>query len=713
MRKASLTFIPALTVAIFFGLRAPLSAESDPSRVLPAGEKPADGRLEPLRLLRDRYHPWAPPLSLDAWKKTSQQIREQILVSNGLWPMPEAAPLKPVIHGKIEKDDYTIEKVFFASYPGHYVSGNLYRPKNLQGKAPGVLCPHGHWANGRFFEAKDDEVKRQIDSGAEKFECGAKYPLQARMIGLARMGCVVFHYDMTGNADSKQIGHTAGFRDVEAELRLQNFMGLQTFNSRCALDFLLSLPDVDSERIGVTGSSGGGTQTFMLCGIDERPHVAFPAVMVSTSMQGGCICENCSYLRQGVNNVSLAALFAPRPMAMSGADDWTIDIETKGLPELKTIYGLYGADEKVHAKCFPQFGHNYNQVAREMMYSWFNKYLNLGLPEPIQEREFVPVPPAELSVYDDAHPLPKDGVDSVGLRDYLTKTWSEKYSDLIPKSAADIEKYKEIVGTAAEVMLGETSESGEITAREISNETIDGNIRLLKILIERSSTKQQIPAIVLATEGFTGKAVIWVDGEGKSKLFGKDGKLIPAARDLLKSGRAILAPDLFQTGEFLVDGDPAGPKVEDFPGYTFCYNRPWLAERVRDLRLLLDRVASRDYIAEIDLVGVNGAAPWVLLAAGGKHDKLKNVYADLQGFGFSKVTSKDDPNLLPGGLKYGGIGGLAALAAPTSVTLWGTEGIAAEELAPLSATYKAANASLKMDSAAATPEAVVQAVVKN
>jgi cephalosporin-C deacetylase-like acetyl esterase len=108
------------------------------------------------------------------------------------------------------------------------------------------------------------------------------------------MGCVVFFYDMVGVADSLPIGHRQGFLDVQAELRLQNFMGLQTFNSIRALDFLLSLPDVDPQRIGVTGASGGGTQTFILCAIDDRPAAAFPAVMVSTAMQGGCICENCS-----------------------------------------------------------------------------------------------------------------------------------------------------------------------------------------------------------------------------------------------------------------------------------------------------------------------------------------------------------------------------------------------------------------------------------
>ena len=262
---------------------------AEPVGPLEATKPPDDSRLGKARDLNTGYFPLTVPPNKAEWEARRKEVREQVLVGTGLWPMPDKVALYPVIHGKIDRDDYTVEKVFFASYPGHYVSGNLYRPKGRAGKLPGVLCPHGHWANGRFFEAPEAEVKRQMAQGGEQTPAGARYPFQASCAQLARMGCVVFHYDMVGNADSQQIAHTKGFNDAAAELRLQSFMGLQTFNSIRALDFLLGLLDVDPKRIGVTGASGGGTQTFMLGAIDDRPAVAFPAVMVSTAMQGGCI----------------------------------------------------------------------------------------------------------------------------------------------------------------------------------------------------------------------------------------------------------------------------------------------------------------------------------------------------------------------------------------------------------------------------------------
>ena len=402
-----------------------------PDRVFPEGKAPADSQLETVRELRDKYHPWSPPSTRKAWGAESKRVRRQLKVATGLWPAWSRGPVQAVIHGRVDRGDYTIEKVYFSSIPGHYVTGNLYRPKRANGRRPGILCPHGHWPNGRFHDAGAEEAVKQLKAGAEKFEAGARFPLQARMVQLARMGCVVFHYDMVGYADSTAMPHRTGFGDVAAVLRLQNLMGLQTHNSIRAIDFLESLPDVDKKRIAVTGASGGGTQTFMLCALDPRPRVAFPAVMVSTGMQGGCVCENCSFLRPGINNITIAALFAPRPMSLSGADDWTIDIETKGLPELKAVYGLYGKSELIHAKCYPQFGHNYNQVSREMMYSWMNRHLKLGLDEPIRERKFEPMASSALKVFDDDHPQPRDAMSLEQYREAKTQLDERRYSELL------------------------------------------------------------------------------------------------------------------------------------------------------------------------------------------------------------------------------------------------------------------------------------------
>src|SRR5262245_57971997 len=451
-----------LTLVLLTGL---IRAD-DPTKLFSDGEKPKDRRLNTVRSLNDKDFILRPPGTIGAWQTRRQQVREQILVATGLWPMPAREKLTPTIYGRIDREGYSVEKVFFASLPGHYVSGNLYRPRTKdgklpEGKLPAVLCPHGHWANGRLYDAGENGAKAQIEKKAEKTVEGGRYPLQARCAQMARMGCVVFFYDMVNYADSKGFAdvneHRAGiekaFNSVDSELHLQNLMGLQTWNSIRALDFITSLPEVDAKRVGVTGASGGGTQTFILCGIDDRPAAAFPAVMVSTQMQGGCVCENAPYLRIGTGNVEFAALFAPKPLAMSGANDWTIDIEKKGLPELKLVYRLYGKTDLVDAKCWPKFEHNYNQPAREMMYEWFNKYLDLKHNSPIEEKPFKPVLPADLHVFDDKHPRPKDALDATKLRDQMTKQSNERLEALTPKDAKSLAEYRRVIGTALRVML--------------------------------------------------------------------------------------------------------------------------------------------------------------------------------------------------------------------------------------------------------------------
>ena len=155
-----------------------------------------------------------------------------------------------------------------------------------------MLCPHGHWANGRMLDAGEKAAKKEIDQGGETWIDSARYILQAKC-ATCRMGCVVFHYDMLGYADSTAIPHRAGFTDPLACSTCKARWVCRLGTASGALDFVCSLPDVDRSRIGVTGGSGGGTQSFMLAALDDRVTAAFPAVMVSTAMQGGCICETC------------------------------------------------------------------------------------------------------------------------------------------------------------------------------------------------------------------------------------------------------------------------------------------------------------------------------------------------------------------------------------------------------------------------------------
>src|SRR5205823_1002941 len=156
---------------------------------------------------------------------------------------------------------------------------------------------------------------------------------------------------------------------------------------------------------------------------------------------------------QGVGNVDIAGVFAPKPLGMSAANDWTKEIETKGLPELKALYRLYGAEDNVMAKAHLEFGHNYNQVSREIMYNWFNKHLRLGLPEPVVEKPFVPVPPKELSVYDVKHPRPADATDAAALRKYMTEQSDRQIQALLPHDQASRKEFSRVLGTALQKMV--------------------------------------------------------------------------------------------------------------------------------------------------------------------------------------------------------------------------------------------------------------------
>ncbi len=323
------------------------------------------------------------------WETRGQKIRQQIREGMDLKTLPAKPTSKPIIHSKREMDGYSIENVAFESMPGIYVTGNLYKPLKKQKSYAGILCPHGHGENphGRFREQT-----------------------QKRCATLARMGAIVFVWDMVGQGDSRQCEH-----------KMAKALKLQTINSIRSLDFLLSIPGVDPERVAVTGESGGGTQTFLLAALDNRVKVSVPVVMVSAHFFGGCVCESGLPIHKKgdfqTNNVEIAALAAPRPMIMiSDGDDWTKNSVSVEYPFMQSVYQLYGKKNLVESVHLANEKHDYGPSKRKAMYAFMAKYVGLDLKAVTDSQGNIDETPAkvleqkELEVFNASHPRPANAV---------------------------------------------------------------------------------------------------------------------------------------------------------------------------------------------------------------------------------------------------------------------------------------------------------------
>lgn len=316
------------------------------------------------------HHLFTPPATRETWEERAKALRQRILVSNGLWPMPKKTPLKPKITSTVELPDITIENVALETIPGFWLCGSLYKPKGA-GPFPAIANMHGHWEQGRLTR-EADVPKPSAAPGARG---AGKADLVSLAASLARQGFVVFAYDMVGYNDTDQIVHRKLGASLDQWLWGISELGLQTWNSIRVLDYLQSLSFVDKDKLGATGASGGGSQTFLLAAVDPRVKVSVPVNMVSAYMQGGCNCENAPALRVGTDNVEIASLFAPKPqLFVSCTGDWTSHLPKEEGPVARKVYELYGKGENLQWVQY-NYGHNYNVESREAMYAFFKKHL--------------------------------------------------------------------------------------------------------------------------------------------------------------------------------------------------------------------------------------------------------------------------------------------------------------------------------------------------
>lgn len=287
----------------------------------------------------------------NAWESRRACLKSEIREKLGIDKLlSKRVNSKPIL-SKIRKfDGYTVQNFALETLPGLYTAGSIYTPAS-KGNHALIINPNGHFGQGRYREDQ-----------------------QQRMATMARMGAVCVSYDLFGYGESAlQVG-SAAHRSSAAHV-------IQLMNGITILDYMLTRKNIDKNRIGASGGSGGGTQTILLSALDDRFTAIAPVVMLSSYFDGGCPCESGLPVTAscgGTNNAEIGALFAPKPMlVVSDGKDWTATVADVEFPYLKNIYRFYNAENNVKNVHLPEEGHDFGINKRKAVYDFFASEFSL------------------------------------------------------------------------------------------------------------------------------------------------------------------------------------------------------------------------------------------------------------------------------------------------------------------------------------------------
>jgi len=496
--------------------------------------------------------------TLSAWQSRRGRVRAQVRAAASLFPPRAHTPLNPRYFGKIDEDGYTVETVALETMPGFWLGGNLYRPKDGQKKHPAILHPHGHWKKGRLEDIPT-------------------YSSPRLAANLAKQGFVVFAYDMVGYNDTRLLPHEFG----SAQELLWGFdpLAVQTWDSIRALDFLQSLPDVDDDKIGITGASGGGTQTLLLTSVDDRVKAAAPVNMVSYIMQGGCICESAPGLRVGTNNVEIVSTFAPKPLLIvSATGDWTKNVPKEEFPAIQTVYGLFNQTQNVDVVQIDA-PHNYNRESREAVYAFFNKtFYNRSGAFPETD---IRIEPDDKMLAWGSHDLPEDIKAHARSRADILAWWQDEARRAVASAHRSQLHYwlSRVLGTEWPVHVTTIETTGALS---------------------RKGMGEHIPY-----RFFDGKGdpALYLDAKGIANAMKSE-----KVQGWLKEKRPVLLIDAFQTGS------AREPRDRKSDSQFLTYNVSDDAARVQDVLTAL-RWLSANKHGTVELEAVNSARWWAIFAA--------------------------------------------------------------------------------------------------
>ena len=301
-----------------------------------------------------------PPATRKEWETRLLALRRNMLAAMG--PVPDKpCDLSPRIVASYKRSGYRIENILLQSRPDVWMTANAYVPA-VKGKAPAVLVVHGHWPGAR----RDPVV-------------------QARCLGLVKLGFFVLAVDAFSAGERHPTIARGTYHGALLGGALwpvgQTLLGMQVYDNRRAVDYLISRPEVDGDRLGVTGASGGGNQTMYAGALDERFKAVVPVCSVGNYQAylhaACCVCEVLPGALRFTEEGDVLGLVAPRALmvisATKDAFQFSVGEAKKSLERARAIFKLYGKEEKVAHAIF-ESPHAYNQAMREAMYGWMTKH---------------------------------------------------------------------------------------------------------------------------------------------------------------------------------------------------------------------------------------------------------------------------------------------------------------------------------------------------
>lgn len=337
--------------------------------------------------------------TLEEWQARRPRLQQEFLDMLGLWPLPEKTPLHATVTGTIERDSFVIEKLHFQSRPGLYVTANLYRPKKIDGKLPAVLLFVGHYNRGRN---------------------GHKTFMQDHGMWFASNGyiCLIVDTLTRGEIPGEHLGT---YREGRMWWQALGYTpaGVECWNGVRAIDYLVSRPDVDAERIAATGLSGGGATTFWVAAADARVKCAVPASGMTdweSNVTNKIAIVHCDCMfpvnTYGWEFTTVAALIAPRPLLFVNCDDdlgFPMAANRRIMARLRPLYQMYGKSELLDDFVCkgPPGAHAYTPESRVAIFRWLNKHLKND-SGPVKDAAFEFLPEEQLRVFPEDKDLPKD-----------------------------------------------------------------------------------------------------------------------------------------------------------------------------------------------------------------------------------------------------------------------------------------------------------------